>query len=165
MAVSFFMAITLLSTILLRTTSTEYLPSQSAYANQPTDVIWYILIHVGMIMSFFILNAAFKRRIVYGLVAFSSILTLMLDMYGFLTLHNTATALLFGLASFSLIFYSELVLKKAYMYVCFALGIIFGVEVAFSGLMPIDIYDIETVIEWSFASMLLIDLYFFKKTS
>lgn len=164
MAVSFFMAITLFSTIMLKGTSDVFLHSQSAYANQP-NVIWYILIHLGMILSFFTLNAAYKNRIVYGMTAFASLLTLMLDMYGFLTLHNTSTALLFGLASYSLIFYSNPKLKNAYLYVCLVLGAVFGVEVVFRGLLPINIYEIETVIEWSFAVMLLTDLYFFKKTS
>lgn len=164
MAVTLFMAITLLSTIMLRSTSDLYLESQSAYANQP-NVIWYILIHFGMMMSFFTLGAATKNKIAYTLAAFSSLLTLMLDMYGFLSLHNTATALLFGLSSYCLSFYSSSALRKAYLYVCLALGAVFAVEVVFRDFMPIDIYEIETVIEWCFAAMLLIDIYFFKKTS
>lgn len=163
-AVTFFMAITLISTIMLRATSVseEYLASQSAFANQP-NVIWYILIHLGMIMSFFTLNAAYKRKVIYGLTAFSSLFVLMLDMYGFGTLHNLFTAFLFGFASYCIIYYSNPVLKKSYFYVCLALGAVFATEVAFKGVLPIDIYQIETVIEWSFTVMLLINMYFFEK--
>lgn len=163
-AVSFFMAITLLSTIMLRATSDIYLPSQSGYANQP-NVIWYILLHLGMILSFFTLNAATKKKIAYGLTAFSSILVLMLDMYGFASLHNVATVLLFGFASYSLIFYSNPVLKTLYFYVSLALGAVFGVVVLAKGSLPIDIYQIETIVEWTFATMLITDMYFFQKKS
>lgn len=164
MAVTIFMAITLISTILLRATGEIYLPSQSAYANQP-NVIWYILIHLGMIMSFFTLNAAFKRRVIYGLTAFSSLLVLGLDMYGFESIHNLFTAFLFGFASYCLIYYSNPYLKTLYFYVCSVLGAVFATVVLFKGFLPLDIYQIETVVEWCFAGMLVSDLYFFKKKS
>tara|TARA_R110002167_G_scaffold75359_2_gene210413 strand:- start:9145 stop:9648 length:504 start_codon:yes stop_codon:yes gene_type:complete len=162
-AVSFFMAITLLGTIMLRSASTVHLPSQSGYANQE-NVIWYISIHIGMMMAFFLLNA-FTKRFFYGLTALSSLLVVMLDMYGYPTIHNLSTAILFGLSSYCLVAYSNVILRKAYFITCLLLGLAFGTVVALRGSLPFDIYEIETVIEWSFASMLLIDLFIFKKNT
>jgi hypothetical protein len=102
---TFFLTLSILSSFLLWATRIIDLRSQSMYFDQP-NVIWYLLMHIGIIMTFFTLNASFKRPI-YGMVAFASIATLIFDLGGFQNLHNISTAILFILASISIMLFEK----------------------------------------------------------
>ena len=153
--ITFTMLLTLLGSVMLIATGDEVLQSQSAYA-LADNVIWYIMIHVGMIMSFFFLNASFKGKWMYGVVAFASIATLALDMYGYKWHHNIATVIIFLSASYCIIWYTHVAFRKPYFITCLILGIGFILALT-TNLWTV--YEIETIIEWSFSIMLLSDLY------
>ena len=153
--ITFTMLLTLLGSVMLIATGDEILQSQSAYAKSD-NVVWYILIHIGMIMTFFFLNASFKKKWVYGIVAFASLATLALDMYDFKWHHNTATVAIFISASYCIIEYSSLLSKWLYSSICLLLGIGFIIALTTDWW---SVYEIETVIEWSFTGLILSDLY------
>jgi len=101
---TFFIVLSVLSATILWLTREFDLSSQSMFADQP-NAIWYILMHVGIIMSFFILSSSFRGTI-YQLVSFSSIATLAFDLMDFRWLHNITTAILFIIACICLTLYS-----------------------------------------------------------
>jgi len=103
--VTIFTILSVLSASLLWITRDVTLKSQSMYHDQ-SNVVWYILMHTGIIMSFFILNSLYKRW-TYGIVAFASILTLIFDVYLSSFMHNIFTTILFLTAVYSLIIHSN----------------------------------------------------------
>lgn len=82
----------------------EY-PSQS-YTADKDNKIWYILMHIGMAMTFYFLGSMFgKKRFMYTITAFMGIGVAALDMFGYSLPHNIFTALLFAGASYCTIKY------------------------------------------------------------
>ena len=145
--------LTMLSSIMLWATKIAPLRSQSAFADQE-NVIWYIFIHLGMILSFFILNATQGyQRLMYGTVAFASGFTLMFDMYGYKFNHDISTAAIFLLASYCIVAYED---KRRVLYgvICGILAVVF--LFTFTGVLPLSVYWVETVIELVFGGIILL---------
>jgi hypothetical protein len=146
------------SPLLLYLTSTDILPSQSAYAGKE-NAIWYTFIHMGMTMAFFTLGASSKKNTFYVLTAFSSIATVVFDLYDYHWNHNISTFFIFVFASLSLVFY----LNKRYQGITIPLtiiaGLVFGAEFLNESYTPFSIFGIEYLIESSYAGMIVVDMY------
>lgn len=99
-----FTVLTMISASLLWLTREASLPSQSQFFDQP-NAIWYIMMLVGIIMSFFTMNASFKGG-TFGLVSFSAIAALAFDVLDFQLLHNISVTLVFITACICLMLYT-----------------------------------------------------------
>lgn len=152
------MFITIVSTMILQHTESTELPSQSAYAFSP-GVVWYALIHTGIILTFFFLYNIYttRKRHMYWVTGFLSMMVLSLDMFNFTILHNTLTVLLFLSACYCVIMYSLREYKRVYSIYCCILAILF----AFAYFFPqyLSMYKAEMVMEWLLAAMILLDLH------
>lgn len=82
------------------------LGSQSQFWDAPNR-IWYILMHIGIIMTFFVMLAARSKDWLFGFVSLFSILTVALDLGFDVGAHNVTTALLFGTAVTSVLLYGQ----------------------------------------------------------
>ena len=149
-SITFFTALSLASAALLWLTRVVDLKSQSMYCDQP-NLLWYVLMHVGITMTFFILNASFKRKL-YGLVSFTSIATLMFDVFAFTALHNISTAILFLTACAAIIIYGGYKLRDIIFCSLGAAYFVFGL---FGMLGPSGIFFGEFVAEFCISLALL----------
>jgi len=154
--VSFFILLSLGGASLLWSTRVEDLKSQSMYWDQP-NVVWYILMHAGIIMTFFVMNAARSKKYLYGLVSFASILTVAIDLGLSTGLHNISTALLFLFACLSILKYGGY--KMIDITLCAIAGIAF-----LSGILgligPSGIFLGEAIAELSISLALLHQIWF-----
>ena len=92
-------SITILSSIMVSVSATEYLQSLSAYALSD-NALWYRLMHLTAVM-FFMLNTDKNKYNLF--IGFLMALILAFDMYHYETIHNVVTASALALAGFSLI--------------------------------------------------------------
>lgn len=145
--------------LMLPITAEEILRSESAYAGAPNQR-WYILMHISMIMLFFFLNAINRGRKLFGIAAFASLLTLGFDMYGYKMPHNISTALLFGIASYCMIFYTSTKHRLAKIITISLLGVNFGVAVALKETNYfMTVYIAEVMIQVAFGAIVTYDTY------
>lgn len=150
---------TVLFAIMLPLTAEEILPSESAYAGAPNQR-WYILMHISMIMLFYFLNAINRGKKLFGVAAFASLIVLGLDMYGYKMPHNIATAILFIVASYCMIFYTFKDNRLAKIITISALGINFGVAVVLKDTdYFMTVYLAEIIIQTAFGAILTVDTY------
>ena len=148
---TFFTLLSLFGASLLWTTRVVDLKSQSMYFDQ-SNVVWYILMHIGIMMTFWIMNSSFAKKKVYGLVSFASLLTLGIDLGLSTGLHNFSTAALFILACYSIIVYGGY--KLLYWVLCSIAAVAF-VSGLFNLLGPSGIFLGETIAEYAISLALL----------
>lgn len=156
-----FILLTVISSKILWYTRIEDLPSQSAFWDAPNK-IWYILIHVGIIMAFFTLNAIYhKIRPLYFLTALMSLLTLGLNMFEFKSAHNVSTAGLLVAAVFSQVAYT----KKPWLFGIIGIAcVIFFITGLFEWYGPSSVFFVETVVEDVLAVMVLANYFKLDRT-
>jgi hypothetical protein len=113
--------------------------------------------HVGIMMCFWILNSSFKERPIYGLIAFSSLATLGFDLGGFQMLHNVSTAVLFILASISIILFEPI---KKLAVASTSVSAIFFLSGLFGWLGTSGIFLGETIAEVLLGIMIIKEIWF-----
>ena len=150
-----FLKLSVISAFLLWVTRVVDLESQSKYFDQP-NLIWYIFLHVGIMLCFWILNSSFKDRSIYGLIAFSSLATLGFDLGDFQILHNITTAILFILACISILLFEPI---KKLAITSTSISSIFFLSGLFGWLGPSGIFLGEVIAEVILSIMVLKEIW------
>ena len=104
-------------------TRNEWLPSQSAFANQP-NVWWYYGMHASIALTF-ILNYIRNRTFVSILVAIATAFIVIWDMYTASMLHNIATGTMAALACYDMIRYTSTIQRPYVLMNCGVGAIVF----------------------------------------
>lgn len=160
--VTFLFALAIFGGYMIQETAEFIYPSESFAADKPNK-IWYILMHIGMIMGFYFLGSIFgSKKFIYTITAFASLGVLMFNMFTDYNIHAFFTAALFILGSYCAIFYTEKIIKYIAIGLLpvLAIGFILAVinpEILFT------VYEIEMQIEIVLGILLLTDLWIFQK--
>lgn len=156
--ITFLILLSLFGAIMIQETALFEYPSQS-FAADKDNVIWYILMHIGMIMTFFFLGAMFHKKFMYSITAFVNIGILAFDMFLFKIPHSIFTLLLYLLCSYCIIFYTKYAdINKIFKYIlasiCFLVGIPFLLAVINPNIF-LTVYNAELLIESIFGGIII----------
>lgn len=157
--VTFLILLTIFGGIMVQETSEIVYPSQS-FAADKDNKIWYILMHIGLSMTFYFLGAIFNnKKFMYTITAFAGLGVLGFNMFEYGNIpHQIFTAALFILASYSIIKYApNKNIKFANAIICSIYAIFFLLAVI-NPILIFTVYQIEMIIEIGLGSIIIIDL-------